>query len=120
MTVKKYYEIPIDYSGIKRNEITYSFNHDGSEFIVSISVNPNNMNVLFSLFIDRKDVIVNKVVVSGERILSSYGLYEFYDKLNGDFVFSSTTKDYKLGNIPDYNDLGTKLKLYMEVNESEG
>lgn len=118
--MKKYYEIPIDYSGIEKNEITYSFRHIDSEFIVSISTNPNNMAVLFSLYIDRDPVMVNKVVVSGERILSSYGLYDFYDKLNGDFVFGSFTRDYKFGNMVNYEDLGTKLKLYMEVDENEG
>lgn len=110
-------KVLMDFSNVKKIERTAEFTHNSHRYMCCVSVNPNNENVLFSLFLDRKPVVLNRVVVVGEGLVDGFGVYDFTDVIDGDFVFMPSSVGYQIGNVANYKDLGTGLFLYHVLED---
>lgn len=112
-------KVLMDFSNVRKIERTAEFTHNSHRYMCCVSVNPNNNNVLFSLFLDRKPVVLNRVVIVGEGLVDGFGVYDFSDVLEGDFVFMPLSAGYAIGNVANYEDLGTALFLYHVLEDGE-
>lgn len=103
----------MDFSNVHKVERSAEFSHKTKRLMPCVSVNPWNEDVLFSLFLDRELVIENRVCIVGEKLLNSFGLYDYSSKINGDFMFVPDSPNYKIGDKVKYEDLGSKVFLYF-------
>lgn len=105
-------KVLMDFENVKRIERTAEFSYKSHRYMCCVSVNPNNNNVLFSLFLDRKPIMLNRVVIVGEPIIDGFGAFGFEDILDSDFVFMPVSSGYRIGDPVNYKDLGSVVFLY--------
>lgn len=105
-------KVLMDFENVRKVEKTAEFSYKSHRYMCCVSVNPNNNHVLFSLFLDRKPVVLNRVAVVGEPILDGIGTFGFDDIIEGDFIFMPISVGYRIGDVVNYKDLGTVVFLY--------
>lgn len=103
----------MDFSNVHKYEKCAEVEYSGNKYMVSVGVNPINEDVLFSLYIDRKLVIENRVCLSGEFLLNGFGDESFMDELKCDFAFLYARDDMTDGMKVPYSELGKQVFLYL-------
>lgn len=107
------FELLMDFDRVMTEEKISEFVLNDKRYTVHIIPNPYDNTILFSLYLDGKPVVRNRVVIVGEYMLSTYGNHSFENQIPIDFIFMSTEYDEDLyGNILDPKQLGDKVYLY--------
>lgn len=108
------YELDLQLNKIGMEEVLSEFRYNGHAYMISLSRNPYNNDLLFSLFLDREPVVLNRVVVVGEYVLGSFGYHGFEDIIDCDFVFVPDGVGKDFGNRAN-PELLSELKLLQII-----
>lgn len=110
----KIYIINADFNNIKNEESRFEFKAtNGTDVMVSVIAIPDTINCAVSVYQNREPLIINRIPVVLERIISENTSESIID---GDLVFAYTSRESS-SEIFDINRLGKDLMLYYEEKE---
>ncbi|MGL5595141.1 MAG: hypothetical protein ACRDDH_14515 [Cetobacterium sp.] len=108
-------EVLAPFSGVGKREVATTFKTEKGEISVKIGINPNNKDVLASIYLDREPVIINRVVLVGESIINCIDSVKDWGLV---FLYKSTT--IPDGNLLRVEEIGETVHLYyFEQEEME-
>ena len=110
------FRLLMDFERIDKEEKIAEFVFDSKRYSVDIIPNPYDSTILFSLYLNGKPVIKNRIVVVGEYMLSTYGNQSFENQIPIDFIFMNTEYDDDFyWNLLSSDKLGDRVYLnYVE------